>query len=115
MALETDAPGSRTRSAGWELQPDDRSRLHYPAADRRRPARCLLPVLLHHERPLARWLQWLIGNDVPGETANDFGGVSQYGTLFPQQFLVFGGGGTSHSVIDDFQNNLGTNPCPAFR
>ena len=50
---------------------------------------------------------------MPGQTANDFGGVSQYGTLFPQEFLIFGGGGTTHSVIDDFQNNLGTNPCPA--
>ena len=57
--------------------------------------------------------QWFIGNRVPGLTANDFGGVSQYGTLFPQEFLIFGGGGTTHSVIDDFQNNLGTNPCPA--
>ena len=57
--------------------------------------------------------QWFIGNQVPGLTANDFGGVSQYGTLFPQEFLIFGGGGTTHSVIDDFQNNLGTNPCPA--
>jgi hypothetical protein len=56
--------------------------------------------------------QWFIGNNVPGQTANNFGGVSQYGTLFPQEFLIFGGGGTSHSVIDDFQNNLGTNPCP---
>jgi hypothetical protein len=57
--------------------------------------------------------QWFIGNKVPGQTANDFGGVSQYGTLFPQEFLIFGGGGATHSVIDDFQNNLGTNPCPA--
>jgi hypothetical protein len=59
--------------------------------------------------------QWFIGNKVPGLTANDFGGVSQYGTLFPQTFLIFGGGGATHSVIDDFQKNLGKNPCPAFR
>jgi hypothetical protein len=56
--------------------------------------------------------QWFIGNVVPGQTANDFGGVSQYGTLFPQEFLIFGGNGATHTVIDDFQNNLGTNPCP---
>jgi hypothetical protein len=61
----------------------------------------------------SRGCQWFIGNQVPGLTANDFGGVSQYGTLFPQDFLIFGGGGTTHKVIDDFQNNLGTNPCPA--
>jgi hypothetical protein len=59
--------------------------------------------------------QWFIGNDVPGLTATDFGKDSQYGTLLPQDFLIFGGGGASHSVIDDFQKNLGTNPCPASR
>jgi hypothetical protein len=57
--------------------------------------------------------RWFIGNDVPGQTANDFGGVSQYGTLLPLTYLIFGGGGATHSVINDFQQNLGTNPCPA--
>ena len=57
--------------------------------------------------------RWFIGNTVPGLTANDFGGVSQYGTLFPQTYLIFGGGGTTHSIIDVFQNQLGTNPCRA--
>ncbi len=52
---------------------------------------------------------------MPGLTAKDFGKTSQYGTLFPQNFLIFGGGGATHAVIDDFQQNLGTNPCPAFR
>ena len=63
--------------------------------------------------PFGRSCRWFIGNDVPGLTANDFGGVTQYGTLFPQTFLVFGGGGATHTVIDDYQNNLGRNPCPA--
>ena len=58
--------------------------------------------------------QWFIGNKVPGLTANDFGGVSQYGTLFPQTFLIFGGGGATQTLIDDFQNQLGRNPCPTF-
>lgn len=57
--------------------------------------------------------QWFIGNKVPGQTANDFGGVSQYGTLLSLEYLIFGGGGATHMVINDFQNNLGTNPCPA--
>ena len=57
--------------------------------------------------------RWFIGNDVPGLTATDFGKVSQYGTLFPQTYLVFGGGGATHTVINDFQRNLGANPCPA--
>jgi len=59
--------------------------------------------------------RWFIGNDVPGQTANDFGGVSQYGTLYPQTYLIFGGGGATHPVINDYQQNLGTNPCPAGR
>jgi hypothetical protein len=57
--------------------------------------------------------RWFIGNDVPGQTASDFGGVSQYGTLFPQTYLVFGGGGATLMRFNVFQNNLGTNPCPA--
>jgi hypothetical protein len=63
--------------------------------------------------PIGGTCRWFIGNVIPGVTANDFGGVSQYGTLLPQEFLVFGGGGATHTVIDDFQNNLGRNPCPA--
>jgi len=59
--------------------------------------------------------RWFIGNDVPGLTATDFGKVSQYGTLFPQTYLIFGGGGATHTVINDFQQQLGTNPCPANR
>ena len=57
--------------------------------------------------------QWFIGNDVPGQTASDFGGVTQYGTLFPQQFLAFGGGGTTVTRFDDYQQALPNNPCPA--
>jgi hypothetical protein len=57
--------------------------------------------------------QWFIGNVVPGLTATDFGGVSQYGTLYPQTFLIFGGGGATHTVIDDFHQDLGNNPCRA--
>jgi len=57
--------------------------------------------------------QWFIGNDVPGLTASDFGGLSQYGTLYPQTYLIFGGHGTTHTVINDFHQNLASNPCPA--
>jgi hypothetical protein len=31
----------------------------------------------------------------------------------PLQFLAFGGGGATVTRFDDFQNNLGRNPCPA--
>jgi hypothetical protein len=55
--------------------------------------------------------RWFIGNDVPGLTANDFGGVSQYGTLFPQTFLAFGGHGATVVRFDDYQQLLANNPC----
>ncbi len=58
--------------------------------------------------------KWFIGNDVPGLTAADFGKTSQYGSLLPLSYLVFGGGGATHLVINDFQKNLGFNPCPSF-
>jgi hypothetical protein len=56
--------------------------------------------------------KWFIGNDVPGLTAFDFGKASQYGTLLGQEFLIFGGGGATHIRFDDFQQQLGNNPCP---
>jgi hypothetical protein len=57
--------------------------------------------------------QWFIGNDVPGQTATDFGKTNQYGTLLPLTYLAFGGGGATIVRFNDFQKNLGTNPCPA--
>jgi hypothetical protein len=63
--------------------------------------------------PIGGTCRWFIGDVIPGVSANDFGGVSQYGTLLPLQYLIFGGGGATHMVINDFQNNLGRNPCPA--
>jgi len=57
--------------------------------------------------------RWLIGNDVPGLTANDFGKNAEYGTLYPQTYLRFGGGGSTLTRYNDFQNALGTNPCPS--
>jgi hypothetical protein len=62
---------------------------------------------------LASGCRWLIGNDVPGLTASDFGKTSQYGKLLPLKYLVFGGGGAITTRFNDFQNNLGTNPCKA--
>ena len=115
MALETDTPRieapdlggicDRTTGAGCTLGPptdDGQPAAFYPffsITNSHRPGGC----------------RWFIGNVVPGQTANDFGGVSQYGTLFAQTYLIFGGGGATHSVINNFQQNLGTNPCPALR
>ena len=63
--------------------------------------------------PIGGTCRWFIGDVIPGVSANDFGGVSQYGSLLPLQFLAFGGRGATVTVFNDFQNNLGTNPCPA--
>jgi hypothetical protein len=57
--------------------------------------------------------RWFIGNDVPGLTATDFGKVRQYGTLLPLVYLAFGGHGATVTRFNDFQNNLGLNPCRA--
>jgi hypothetical protein len=59
--------------------------------------------------------RWFIGNTVPGLTLTNFGGVSQYGTLYPQTYLVFGGGGATFTRFNDYHRNLPVNPCPAFR
>jgi hypothetical protein len=56
--------------------------------------------------------RWFIGNDVPGQTANDFGGVSQYGTLLPLQYLVNGAHGATTTRFNDYQQVLRGNPCP---
>jgi hypothetical protein len=53
---------------------------------------------------------WLIGNDVPGLTSNDFGKNNQYGSLLFLQYLVFGGGGSLRTITDDFRQVM-NNPC----
>jgi hypothetical protein len=55
--------------------------------------------------------QWLIGADVPKLTRNDYGKQSQYGTLYPQTYLIFGGGGTTRVLLNDYHQNLASNPC----
>jgi hypothetical protein len=79
----------------------------------RRPEAALWASIVSAEGHFRRSSTELFESDTPRNEDPSFGGVSQYGTLFPQEFLIFGGGGATHSVIDDFQNNLGTNPCPA--
>lgn len=56
---------------------------------------------------------WLLGNDIPGLTTNDFGQNAQYGTLLFSTYLIFGGAGATHSVTDNFRQIL-NNPCPAI-
>ena len=55
---------------------------------------------------------WQFGSTIPG-TTNDFGKNAGYGTLLANPYLIFGGGGASHLVINDFRNVFAQNPCPA--
>jgi hypothetical protein len=55
--------------------------------------------------------QWLLGNNVPGLTRDNFGGVSQYGALYPLSYLIFGGGGATRVVFNDYHATLPSNPC----
>jgi hypothetical protein len=55
---------------------------------------------------------WQLGSTIPG-TTNDFGKNAGYGTLLPLHYLIFGGGGRSHTLINNFRNVFSPNPCPA--
>jgi hypothetical protein len=55
--------------------------------------------------------RWLIGNDVPGLTANDYGKTNQYGGLLSQNYLIFGGHGATRIRYNDFRSPVSSNPC----
>jgi hypothetical protein len=55
---------------------------------------------------------WQLGAAIPGTTDN-FGRDAGYGSLLANPYLIFGGGGASHLVINDFRNVFSENPCPA--
>jgi hypothetical protein len=55
---------------------------------------------------------WMLGAQIPGAT-NDFGKNAGYGSLLSQAYLILGGGGAPHQVINDFRNVFANNPCPA--
>jgi hypothetical protein len=54
---------------------------------------------------------WAFGNDLPGATT-DFGRNAEYGSLLSSDYLIFGGGGASHNLINNFRGVM-ANPCPA--
>jgi hypothetical protein len=54
--------------------------------------------------------RWGFGNAMPG--GNDFGANAQYGSLLSSSYLIFGGGGASHQLINNFRQIM-PNPCPA--
>ena len=53
---------------------------------------------------------WGFGNDMP--RGNSFGRNAQYGSLLSSSYLIFGGGGASHQLINNFRQIM-SNPCPA--
>jgi hypothetical protein len=52
--------------------------------------------------------RWLVGNDVPGLTTQDFGKNAQYGQLYPVPRILPGGQVTSVFIV--FRHDM-TNPC----
>ena len=57
---------------------------------------------------------WTLGESIPGFTQNAFGGsAQQYGPLYPQTYLIPGGGGNTVVNYEDFHQDLQGNPCPA--
>jgi len=54
---------------------------------------------------------WGFGNDLPGATT-DFGRNAQYGALLQSTYLIFGGGGATHDLINNFRQIM-PNPCTA--
>lgn len=54
---------------------------------------------------------WAFGNDLPG-ARTDFGRNAQYGSLLTTTYLVFGGGGATVDLINNFRQIL-RNPCLA--
>ncbi len=55
---------------------------------------------------------WQFGATPPG-TTTDFGKNAGYGTLLFNPYLVFGGGGATAQLANDFRNVFSSNPCPA--
>jgi hypothetical protein len=55
---------------------------------------------------------WQFGATPPG-TTTDFGKNAQYGSLLFSSYLIFGGGGASHQLTNNFRNVFSSNPCPA--
>jgi len=54
---------------------------------------------------------WAFGSDLPGATT-DFGRNAQYGAVLGTSYLIFGGGGTAHTLFNNFRQIM-PNPCPA--
>lgn len=84
-----------------------------PVTDDGQPAD-FYPFYSIHKSPSGHGCVWLEGNDIPGLTTNDFGKNNEYGSLLFLDFLIFGGGGATRHITNDFRQVFSNNPCPAF-
>jgi hypothetical protein len=112
MAFETDLPRIEASDLGGSC---DRTTgagcTRIPVTDDGQPAAFYPFFSIHKTRGVCTWL---IGNDVPGLTTNDFGQNAEWGNLLFLTYLVFGGGGTTLVRTNDYQQLLNQNPCPVF-
>jgi hypothetical protein len=108
MAFEADLPRietntcNRTTGAGCTL---------IPTTDKGQPAAFYPFFSTLHGQGTGHGCQWAFGNDLPG--GNDLGRNAQYGTLLSSSYLIFGGGGASHNLINNFRQIFTPNPCRA--
>jgi hypothetical protein len=106
-ALEADLPRietntcDRTTGAGCTL---------IPTTDKGQPAAFYPFFSTLHGKGNGHGCMWAFGNDLPG--GNDLGRNAQYGTLLSSSYLIFGGGGAAHNLINNFRNIV-SNPCRA--
>jgi hypothetical protein len=101
----------------------DLPRIEAPLCDRSTGAGCTLIPQDDEQQPAqfypyysiassADECQWQFGSAIPG-TTNDFGKNAGYGTLLANPYLIFGGHGASHLVINDYRNVFDGNSCLA--
>jgi hypothetical protein len=106
-AFEADLPRiefntcDRTTGAGCTL---------IPTTDKGQPAAFYPFFSTLHGQGSGHGCMWAFGNDLPG--GNDLGRNAQYGTLLSSSYLIFGGGGAAHNLINNFRSIV-SNPCRA--
>jgi hypothetical protein len=108
VGLEADLPRiegtcDRTTGAGCTL---------IPQTDDGTPA-AFYPYFSYVKSGNPRTCVWQFGTTIPGVTTNDFGKNAGYGNLLGNPYLIFGGGGASHILINDFRRIFSTNQCPS--
>ena len=122
-ALEADLPRIETTPPNACNRATGAGCLLIPLTDDGQPV-AVLPVLQHRHiagrstvdpaRPAATAVDASGSSAGPRRgTTNDFGKNAGYGSLLFNPYLVFGGGGASQQVTNDFRNVFTTNPCPA--